>query len=109
MIPNHKELFSFSKQEVEKAFETSKQAYKVHGLKILKTASNLPYGRMLIITPRVCGKAHDRNKARRRIKSIFYEEKLYAAQITWIVLVRKDLHAMTYEMLKQHILRAITA
>lgn len=45
-------------------------------------------GKMLIITSRKVGKAHDRNLLRRRLKAIYYENRLFERPYTMIVIAQ---------------------
>lgn len=49
----------------------------------------MDFGRILVITSRKIGSAPKRNKIRRRLKSIFYENKLFALDYDCIVIVRQ--------------------
>jgi ribonuclease P protein component len=105
-----KSLFSFSRLQVEEAFKKAKPCASVHGLKLLRVPmtqlspllfkSDQP-GMLLIITPRVSGKSHDRNKLRRQIKSIFYEEKLSTLPAVSILLVYKPAMSIPFTQLKE--------
>ena len=93
-----KELFHFSETEVSCFFKQAKKVKSVNGLKLLRCASPLAgfdhpafdYGKLLVVTPRKAGKAHERNKIRRQIKEIFYTNQLYLRQGYSVVLVYKD-------------------
>lgn len=96
-----KYLSSFTKQEVDHAFKTITSRIKINGLTILKAPQARIKGRILIIIPKKAGKANLRNQIRRRLKSIFYEEKLYEQPYDWIVLVNKEACGNSFSELKK--------
>ncbi len=59
------------------------------------------FGRRVIIASRKVGNAPECNKVRRRLKSIFYEEKLYEAPYDCIVIVKKEAVILSFEALKK--------
>jgi ribonuclease P protein component len=85
-------LFSFTKKEIDKAFQQARPAKRAFGLTLLTAPAShdATHGKLLVITPRSSGKAHQRNRFRRRAKEVFYTEKLYQKPTTWILLVRKQ-------------------
>lgn len=92
-----------------------KKAYKPHyyqGIKLLRAPflNNIPleHGKILIITPRACGKSHERNLIKRQIRAIFYEENLHKTPALWIALVSKKAMAIPFENLKKALVATIT-
>jgi ribonuclease P protein component len=81
-------LFTLTKPEIDAAFKVAVLKTRGPGLKLLMApaAAGATHGKMLFIVPRTSGKAHDRNKFRRRVKSIFYTEELYLKPAVWIVI-----------------------
>lgn len=115
-MPTFKDYFNFTKEEIACAFAHAHQEKYFQGLKMLHASiecSNLiksfasPYGKLLVITPRSCGKAHERNLIKRRTKAIFYEHKLYQNQGLWILLIRKQAMLLPFEELKKYLISAI--
>lgn len=105
-----KRLFALTNGQVKEAFKQAKVCGSIHGLKLLRvpytnfppeTFSSITYGKLLIITPRICGKAHDRNKLRRQMKALFYEEKKYSLPVVTIVLVYKAAMNLDFKRLKK--------
>lgn len=111
-----RKIFAFTTQEISCIFKHA-GAKKYHtGLKLLQAPVNCspiiqsaknPYGKLLIVTPRACGKAHDRNRIRRQIKAIFYEEELYQAPAIWVLLVRKQAMDLSFDDLKKFLVNTI--
>jgi ribonuclease P protein component len=64
------------------------------------------FARVLIIASRKVGNAPERNLMRRRIKSIFYEEKLYDQKFDCAIILQKKSLDLTFDQLKELILKA---
>lgn len=94
-------MTTFGQNEVDALFKATIARYKIKGLDIRLAPKVLPLGRLLIITPRACGNAPKRNRIRRRLKSIFYETKLYNQAYDWIILVRKEGIDLDFDQLKE--------
>ncbi len=103
-----KKISSFTRQEVSQLFARVSPKVKVSGLRILRAPATLEFGRILIVTPRRVGTAPERNLVRRRIKSIFREQKLYQRRYDCIALVGRDATAMSYQELLRYLLLALT-
>ena len=105
-----KSLFSFKKKEIDKAFSNSSFQASCLGLKLLKSSitkelNEEKHGKLLIVIPKAFGKAHERNLMRRRLRSIFYEEKLYQKPITWIIICYKESKKMDFDQLKNFMIK----
>ena len=100
-----KKLFSFSQKEISETFKKSKPVKKIDGLKLIqmpiKNSTTNTFGKILIVIPKKSGKAHERNLIKRRIKEIFYKEKLFEKPIISIILVYKSAITISYEQLKE--------
>jgi len=81
---------AFSKREISVLFKKARRVYAQPGFHILVAPATLSYGRILIVTSRKVGNAPTRNKIRRRLKAIFYEERLFEKQLDCIVIVKPD-------------------
>ena len=105
-------LFSFAKKEIDWAFKRVRMIARTRGLKLLQVpkvfSAENKFGKILIIIPRRAGKAHKRNLIKRRVKSIFYEEKLFENIATSILLVREDAAKMSFEQLKEFLVSAFS-
>jgi len=108
---NFKQLFQFSKKEVDSFFNNSKLKSQVRGLRFLQVCRPeqvVPsFGRLLIITPRACGKAHERNQLRRRLKDIFFKNQLHKILVTSIIIANKNSMLLSYEQLQNFLLKNI--
>ncbi len=93
-------LSTFTQKEIQAIFKSAKRAYKGPGLDILLAPTCQQYGRILVITPRKVGSAPERNRVRRRLKAIFYQEHLYNHQLDCFVIIKKPGIQFDYGELK---------
>ncbi len=93
-------LSAFTQKEIKAIFKSAKRAYKGPGLDILLVPAYRQYGRILVITPRKVGTAPERNRIRRRLKAIFYQEQLYNHKLDCFVIIKKPGIHFDYDELK---------
>jgi len=128
---NFKDLFRFSQKEVSCLFENATIKFSWRGLKLLQapldcfsTLCSLgqtdnfdaskefenknKFGKLLIITPRGCGKANQRNLFRRRVKSIFYSNKLYLYPANSILIAYKNAMTHDFDHLQEFLIKNFT-
>lgn len=98
-------LTQFSQEEVKALFQAARTVLREKGLEIRKTAINNSFGRILIIIPKKVGNAPKRNLIRRRIKSIFYQEKLYEKKYDFICFVYPYAAQLTFIDLKELLIK----
>jgi ribonuclease P protein component len=101
-----KDLSRFSKPEIDKAFKKARRVVKHAGLHLLVAPQQGPHGRILIIIPRKVGKSPERNKIKRRLKAIFYEEKLYEKGFDCIAIAKPGAAQISFDELKKLLLQA---
>ncbi len=100
-------LFSFSRSEVSEAFAQARLYKKIYGLTLLALPATTPHGKLLIVTPRAMGKAHERNLLRRRLKAIYFEHALYDVPMVVIVIAYKAANKITFEQLTKFLTTSI--
>ena len=110
-MSKNQDFFHFSQNEVDLTFEHTKLVNQIDGLKLLQAplqaiSKDLKYGKILIIISQKVGKAHERNLLRRRIKSIFQEEKLYKKSIISILLTYKPATRLSFEQIKEFLVQS---
>ncbi len=96
----------WAKSEIDHAFAHARRMVKHPGLTILVAPQQAEHGRILIITPKKVGSAPERNKLRRQLKSIFYEEELYKKGLDCIVIFRKAAVGLPFAELKKMLISA---
>ncbi len=103
-----RKISSFTKQEIRDLFKISYAAIRMPALEIRKARTAQEHGRILLVIPRRVGNAVKRNKLKRRLKSIFFEEQLYTKGTDLIVLAKSpDATQYTFQELKVFLTQAI--
>ncbi len=101
-----KSLSSFKKKEIQELFKTARTILVDHGLVIKGAPKQEPSARILIITPRKSGNAPERNRIRRRLKSIFYQHKLYEGPRDYLILISTPAMTLSFNQLEKIITHA---
>ena len=100
-----KEISKFTKREIDYLFHHARRIARTAMCTILVAPrQKKEFGRVLIIASRKVGNAPERNLIRRRIKSIFYEEKLFALNFDCVVIVYKKMVTLPFDQLKSLLL-----
>lgn len=94
-------LTKFTRREIDQLFKSCRPALRTHELTILKASAAQDRGRILIITKRHIGNAPQRNKLRRRLKAIFYEQSFYSLGYDLIVIAKKGAAALEFIQLEK--------
>ena len=97
---------ALTRQEIAVIFKKARRVIKHPGLDILVMATTHP-GRILVVTSRRVGNAPARNKVRRRLKAIFYEEKLATYGYDCIVIIKPGGTELTFETLRDLLMQAL--
>ena len=97
-------LSKFSKKELDHFFTVAKSPKKNQAFTFLTAQSTLPFGRVLIIVSRKYGNAPQRNLLKRRLKSIFWEEKKKKKKIDLAVIARPSGKSYDFDQLKTLVL-----
>ena len=93
-------ISQFTQKEIRELFDKARLALKHPGLTILAAPKSHEIGRILVITSRKVGKAAKRNKIRRRLKALFYQEGMFKGEHDYAVIVKKDGIALSFDDLK---------
>ncbi len=99
-------LSKFTTREIDCLFKSARRVIKSQECTILLAPAQKSIGRVLIIASRKVGNAPERNLLRRRIKSIFYEEKLFDRSRDCVVIVYRKAVFLSFEQLKDLLLTA---
>jgi len=101
-----RKISKFTKGEIDRLFDSARRVIRNQFCTILIAPRQKEFGRVLIIASRKVGNAPERNLVRRRIKSIFYEEKLFDRTFDCVVIVYKKAVSLPFEQLKELLLTA---
>jgi ribonuclease P protein component len=97
-------LTQFTQKEVADLFRRARTVLRNPFFNFLIAQQTKEFGRILIVTPRRIGSAPQRNQLKRRIRSIFYEERLFERGYDCIIICKKAATTLTFEQLKQCLL-----
>ena len=96
-------ITSFTPEERRKLFNTARNVIYHPGLDVRVAYTTNPLARILIVTPKRSGSAPQRNRIRRRLKALFYEERFYERSYDILVLCKKTGIDLPYKDLKTFI------
>lgn len=100
-------LTRFTKQEIDALFSRAKRVIKHQNAHFLIGTAAKEYGRILIIASRKVGNAPTRNKMRRQLKSIFYEQRLFNYGYDCIVIIKPSPHQLNFQELEKLLISAL--
>ena len=102
-----KDLSRFTKKEMDAVFQAAFSIHKDEFITILASRPSIKeYGRALFITPKKIGNAPQRNKIRRRIKSIIRENNLYEQKQDVVFIIKSLSSNPSFEKIKKIVLHA---
>lgn len=101
-----KKISKFTQREIDYLFQHARRVIKTKECTVLLAPRQGTFGRVLIVASRKVGNAPQRNLVRRRIKSIFYEEKLYDRNFDCVVIAYDKIVSLSFDQLKSLILGA---
>ena len=104
-----KNISSFTQQDVAYLFKNAHVKARSTGLRVLLAPAQKQFGRVLVVTPRRSGNSPCRNRIRRRVKALFYEERFYTNGYDCVLIVHKDGIATSFENLKKLIVRTFSS
>ena len=94
-------ISKFTKREIDYLFCHARRIVRNQFCTILVAPRQKPdFGRVLIVVSRQVGNAPERNLIRRRIKAIFYEEKLFTRDVDCVVIAYKKMVTLSFDQLK---------
>ena len=96
-----REITRFTKKEVDYLFEHARSVLKNRSFTVLSAPRQSPLcAKILIVVPKKVGNAPVRNKIRRQIKAIFYQEKLFESSCDYVFIIYKGVLALSFDELK---------
>lgn len=98
-------ITQFTRDEIKRLFQTARTVYRQAGLAIKRAPRQGDIARVLVVTPKKMGKAPQRNKIRRQIKALFYQEKLYTVPYDFIIFCSKESISLSFQELKDILLQ----
>ena len=108
MIRTAGKLSKFSKKETSDLFKQARAVVRGQYFTLLVAPKTEKFGRILLVVPRRVGTAPERNKLKRQLRSIFYEEKLFEHEYDCIIIFKKAATGLSFDKLKPLVLEAFT-
>jgi len=100
-------LTRFSKTEIDRAFATARRVVREPHMTILVSLRQGEFARILPVISRKVGNSPARNKLRRRLKTIFFEQRYYEGAYDLIVLTRPGAAELSFDELDKLLIMAI--
>lgn len=100
---------SFTRTEIQKLFKTARRILNDSSCSLLIAPRIHSHAGLLVVTSRKIGNAPERNKTRRRIKAIFYEEKLFNQKYDCVIIVKKPGISLSFSQWKELLIKNIPA
>jgi ribonuclease P protein component len=101
-----RKITQFSPSEIDSLWKQARRVVRHAGLHLLKAPRSGSLGRILMVIPKRIGDAPTRNKLRRQLRHIFYENKLFNGDSDWIVIARPGADKITFATLQDLFLQA---
>ena len=102
-------LSKFTKKELDTFFATANCTKKNQAFTFLIAPTTGAFGRILVVASRKYGNAPERNLLKRRLKSIFWEEKLYEKKMDFAIIARPAGKTYDFEQLKTLVLEVFSS
>ncbi|HML19414.1 MAG TPA: ribonuclease P protein component [Candidatus Dependentiae bacterium] len=106
MISPARSTVTFTQKDIKALFSKARRVLRQPGLDVLLAPKKFVSGHLLVVTPRKIGNAPERNKVRRRLKAVFYEEKLFETPYDCIVIVKPGGIKISFSQLREMLLSA---
>jgi len=108
-MPTVRQITRLPEQDIKQLLKHARRIHKSPELDILIAPARLPYGRILVITPARIGNAPQRNLLRRRLKAVFYEEKLFSLGFDCAIIAKLKATTLDFDALKTLLMKTLTS
>ena len=108
-MPTVRQITRFTEQELKTLFAHARRVLKSPAMDILVAPACKSFGSLAVITPARIGNAPERNLLRRRLKAIFYEEKLFDLVLDCVVIAKAPAKNLDFNALKTMLIKALQA
>lgn len=103
-----KNLSKFSKKELDSFFRHATRVFKSQAFTILTSPAYEEFSKVLLVVPKKYGNAPARNLIKRRLKNIFWQEKLYEQPNNVAFIIRPDAKKLSFQELKEICLKILS-
>lgn len=101
-----RKITQFSKTEIDELWKKARRVVKHNGLHLLQAPKSDKIARILMIIPKRIGSAPVRNKIRRQLRHLFYENELYDGDTDWIAIVKPPAVQLSFQEIEDLFLSA---
>jgi len=102
-------ISSFTRAEIDQLFAIATPRARTRFYTLLVTPRSKDFARILIVTPKKLGNAVVRNKLRRRVKALFYQEKIHLnSSNDFVFIARHPVMNLSFEHLKEQLCPHLT-
>lgn len=102
-------ISSFTRSEIDQLFAVAIPHTRTRAYTLLIAPRGKNFSRILIITPKKLGGAVARNLLRRRIKSVFYQEKIYQhSPYDFVFIARHPIVHLSFAQLREQLCSILT-
>ncbi len=106
-LPTSRAVSSFTAREIASLLKQVRHIFTNPQLTIKAGLKNGAHSKILVVTPKKMGTAPMRNLIKRRLKSLFYEEKLFQSPFDIVIYCKKGAELIPYADLKILLSRAL--
>jgi ribonuclease P protein component len=99
-------ITKFAQKEIDYLFQNARCVFRHPAFTILSIPRQLDFARILIVASKKIGNAPQRNRLRRQVKAIFYQEKLFQASHDCAIIFHKKVMLLSFDELKKLIIDA---
>lgn len=99
------QLTGFSRTEINQLFKKARRVIVSPVVSLLLAPRQAEFARILLVIPRKVGTAPERNKIKRRVRAIFYQERLYEQSKDCVFIARKGASDLSFEELQTLLMR----
>jgi len=100
-----RKITQFKKKEIDYLFAHARRIFRSSSFLILMSPRQSDFARILVIASRKVGNSVVRNKIRRRIKSIFYEQCFFNGKYDWVIITYPKVKFLSFAELENTLIK----
>ena len=95
------QITKFTQKEIDYLFHNARCVFRHPAFIILSVPRQLDFARILIVASKKVGNAPQRNRLRRQVKAIFYQEKFFDVPFDSAIIFHKKAAQLSFDELKK--------
>jgi ribonuclease P protein component len=96
-----REITRFSQNDIDYLFQFAKKIKRSPFFDIKQAPPRKQFGRILLVISKKVGSAPIRNKIKRLVRSIFYENRLYECPFDWVFIAKPSIKTLSSAKIKE--------